>query len=618
MPDIIQLLPDSVANQIAAGEVVQRPASVLKELVENSIDAGSTKIQVVVKDAGKTLLQVIDNGCGMSETDARMCFERHATSKIRKAHDLFDIRTMGFRGEAMAAIAAIATVELKTKKQDAELGTYLHISGSTFEEQKPVNCQNGTNTSVKNLFFNVPARRKFLKSNSTELKHLMEEFQHVALGFPEIEMQLIHNDVEIYNLPASKIYNRIINVLGRSASQNLVPIQSETSIAKIIGYVGKPEHARKSPGEQFFFVNNRYMRHPYFYKAVLSAYENIIPQGMLPSFFIYFDVNPNSIDINVHPTKTEIKFENERDLWAIVKATVKEGLGKHSLVPSIDFNQEQAFDIPNLRKGEQVEPPQIKINPNYNPFDSQHHSKTSNHNHSGGNASAQKPPLDWQALYNGFEAEPKEHYPPENEIPLAPLQQTLAPTHPSESGRYFQLKGRYILTAVKSGLMVIDQKRAHERILFDEYIYKMGTQAGLGQKLLYPQKVELDTLDAELFRTVFSEVNRLGFEVEAFGANTFVINSIPAEFPDSDVGEWVTQIIDNLKENQKDFKEALRENMVRSLAKFLSIPYGKILSQEEMAHINDKLFVSPMPNLTPDGKNIVTIIGMDEIEKKLK
>ncbi len=613
MPDIIQLLPDSVANQIAAGEVVQRPASVLKELVENSIDAGSTKIQVVVKDAGKTLLQVIDNGCGMSETDARMCFERHATSKIRKANDLFDIRTMGFRGEAMAAIAAIATVELKTKKYDAELGTYLH-----FEEQKPVNCQIGTNISVKNLFFNVPARRKFLKTNSTELKHLMEEFQHVALGFPEIEMQLIHNDVEIYNLPASKIYNRIINVLGRSATQNLVPIQSETTIAKIKGYVGKPEHARKSPGEQFFFVNNRYMKHPYFYKAVLSAYENIIPQGMLPSFFIYFDVNPNSIDINIHPTKTEIKFENERELWAIVQATVKEGLGKHSLVPSIDFNQEQAFDIPNLRKGEPVEPPQIKINPNYNPFDSQRHSKSSIHNPSGGNASFQKPPLDWQALYNGFDAAPKEHFKPENQFPQSPIQQTFTSNHPSEPGRYFQLKGRYILTAVKSGLMVIDQKRAHERILFDEYIYKIGTQAGLGQKLLYPQKVELDTMDAELFRSVISEVNRLGFEVEAFGANTFVVNSIPAEFPDSDVGVWVTQIIDNLKENQKDFKEALRENMVRSLAKFLSIPYGKILSQEEMAHINDKLFVSPMPNLTPDGKNIVTIIGMDEIEKKLK
>jgi len=370
MPDLIQLLPDNVANQIAAGEVVQRPASVIKELVENAIDAGSTKIQVILKDAGKTLIQVIDNGCGMSETDARMCFERHATSKIRKALDLFDIRTMGFRGEAMASIAAIATVEMKTKKTESELGLQLRISGSKFESQEPVSCQNGTNISVKNLFFNVPARRKFLKSNSTELKHIMEEFQHIALGFPEIEMKLIHNDVEIYNLPPSKIYNRIINILGKSASQNLIPIQSETSMANMIGYVGKPEHARKTSGEQFFFVNKRYMKHPYFYRAVLKAYENILQPGLLPSFFIYFDVKPETIDINIHPTKTEIKFENEKALWPIVQATVKEGLGKFNIAPSIDFNRETAFDIPLMRKGEAVEPPQIKVNPSYNPLSS--------------------------------------------------------------------------------------------------------------------------------------------------------------------------------------------------------------------------------------------------------
>jgi DNA mismatch repair protein MutL len=618
MPDIIQLLPDSVANQIAAGEVVQRPASVLKELVENSIDAGSTKIQIIVKDAGKTLLQVIDNGCGMSETDARMCFERHATSKIRKANDLFDIRTMGFRGEAMASIAAIATVEMRTKKQEAELGIQLRISGSKFESQEPVNCQNGTNISIKNLFFNVPARRKFLKSNSAELKHIMEAFQHIALGFPEIEMRLIHNDVEIYNLPASKIYNRIINILGRSASQNLVPIQSETSIAKIKGYVGKPEHARKSPGEQFFFVNNRFMKHPYFYKAVLMAYEQVIPQGMIPSFFIYLDVDPNTIDINIHPTKTEIKFENERDLWAILQATVKEGLGKHNLVPSIDFNQETAFNIPILPKGATVDPPEIKVNPSFNPFDPQPKTRTNASQSSHSNYQPQKPIADWQQLYAGFESSPE--VPMHKDYAHTPQtsQQTIPEHHSNESGRFFQLKGRYILTAVKSGLMVIDQKRAHERILFDEYIYKMGSQSGLGQKLLYPQKVELEPIEAELFRSVLTEINRLGFQVEAFGANTFVVNSIPAEFPDKDVSEWVSQILDNIKANQKEFKEALRENIVRSLAKFLSIPYGKNLTQEEMAHINDKLFVSQMPNLTPDGKQIVTIVGMDEIDKKLK
>lgn len=614
MPDLIQLLPDSVANQIAAGEVVQRPASVIKELVENSIDAGSTKIQVILKDAGKTLIQVIDNGCGMSENDARMCFERHATSKIRKALDLFDIRTMGFRGEAMASIAAIATVEMKTKKSDNELGLHIRISGSKLETQEPVSCQNGTNISVKNLFFNVPARRKFLKSNSTELKHIMEEFQHIALGFPEIEMKLVHNDVEIYNLPPSKIHNRIINILGKSASQNLIPIESETSMAKIIGYVGKPEHARKTPGEQFFFVNKRFMKHPYFYRAVIKAYENILQPGLLPSFFIYFDVNPESIDINIHPTKTEIKFENEKALWPIVQATVKEGLGKFNIAPSIDFNQETAFDIPIMRKGETVEPPQIKINPSYNPFDTKSTPATS----TSYNKPKQQSTSNWEQLYQGFEKQKNDQFSTEITQQTQPIQHTIQSEPKNETGRFFQIKGKYILTAVKSGLMLIDQKRAHQRIIFDEYIYKTGSQSGVGQKLLYPHKVELDAVDSSLFNSLLPEINRLGFEVEDFGKNTFVINSVPAEFPDTDAGEWVTQIIDSVKNNEKDFTEAIRENIVKSLAKFLSIPYGKVLSQEEMAHINDKLFVSQMPNLTPDGKTIISIIAMDDLEKKFK
>lgn len=613
MSDLIQLLPDSVANQIAAGEVVQRPASVVKELVENSIDAGCTKVQVIIKDAGKTLIQIIDNGCGMSENDARMCFERHATSKIRKAMDLFDIRTMGFRGEAMASIAAIATVEMKTKKTDNELGLFLRISGSKFETQEATSCQNGTNLSVKNLFFNVPARRKFLKSNSTELKHIMEEFQHIALGFPEIEMKLVHNDVEIYNLPASKIYNRIINVLGKSASQNLIPIQSETSMAKIIGYVGKPENARKTPGEQFFFVNKRYMKHPYFYRAVLNAYNNILQPGLLPSFFIYFDVNPESIDINIHPTKTEIKFENEKAMWPIVQATVKEGLGKFNVAPSIDFNRETAFDIPIMRKGESIEPPQIKINPTFNPFE-----ETSNpRSNSSSYANNTTKTANWEQLYQGFQKPDQSGISNSNSLETE-IQNTIPTETTNATGRFFQIKGKYILTAVKSGLMLIDQKKAHQRIIFDEYNYKTGSQSGIGQKLLYPHKVELESVEAELFKTLIPEVNRLGFEVEDFGKNTFVINSVPAEFPDTDAGEWVTQIIDSIKNNEKDFAEAIRENIVKSLAKFLSIPYGKVLSQEEMAHINDKLFVSQMPNLTPDGKTIISIIGMDELEKKFK
>ncbi len=607
MSDLIHLLPDSVANQIAAGEVVQRPSSVVKELVENAIDAGSTKIQVVLKDAGKTLIQVIDNGCGMSETDARMCFERHATSKIRKAMDLFDIRTMGFRGEAMASIAAIAHVELKTKKADQEVGTFIRIAGSKVEVQEPVTCQNGTNLMVKNLFFNVPARRKFLKSNSTELKHLMEDFQRIALGFPEIEMQFMHNDVMIYNLPASKIYNRIINVLGKAASQNLIPVQSETSMAKIIGYIGKPENAKKTAGEQFFFVNKRFMKHPYFFKAVTSAYYDILQTGMLPSFFIYFDVNPDTIDINIHPTKTEIKFENERAMWPIVEATVKEALGKFNIGPSLDFNRETAFDIPMPAKGTSIEPPSISVNPSYNPFKSDAtHSKPRQN----------EPGQNWEKLYEGFEKNPEQG---QLNMQIEPqvVQSKLQDDSISQN-RFFQIKGKFIASVVKSGLMLIDQKRAHERILFDEYIYKTGVQSGVGQKLLYPQKVELPPVEAELFRSILSEVNRLGFDIGELGGSTFVVNSIPAEFPDSDVDTWVGDIIDHLKENQKDFKQAVRENIVRSLAKFLSIPYGKKLTQEEMVHINDKLFVSKMPNLTPEGKTILTIVEMEELEKKFK
>lgn len=617
MADIIQLLPDSVANQIAAGEVVQRPASVVKELVENAIDAGATKIQVIIKDAGKTLIQIIDNGCGMSESDARMCFERHATSKIKKALDLFDIRTMGFRGEAMASIAAIAHVDLKTKKQNEEVGSLIRIAGSKIDAQEPAACQNGTNIMVKNLFFNVPARRKFLKSNSTELKHIMEEFQHVALGFPKIEMQLIHNDVEIYNLPPSKIYTRIINVLGKSASQNLVPVQSETSMAKIIGYVGKPENARKTPGEQFFFVNKRYMKHPYFFKAVLSAYQDILPHGLLPSFFIYFDVDPESIDINIHPTKTEIKFEHEKALWPIVQATVKEGLGKYNIAPSLDFNRETAFDIPAMPKGQTVEPPEIKVNPNFNPFETGKKQSGGGYGQSSGYK--KQDTQNWDQLYAGFEQPAKDQVP--SSMPSdsdASPQGELNMMDGNHGARFFQFKGRYIITTVKSGLMVINQKRAHERILFDEYIYKTGNQAGVGQKLLYPQKLELEPVESELFKSVIKDINRLGFEVGEFGNNTFVVNSIPADFPDQDVNLWISDLLDNLKENQKDFKMAVRENLVRSLAKFLSIPYGKMLTQEEMAHINDKLFVSQMPNMTPDGKPILTIIGMDELEKKFK
>ncbi len=639
MADIIQLLPDSVANQIAAGEVVQRPASVVKELVENSIDAGSTKVQVIIKDAGKTLIQVIDNGCGMSDTDARMCFERHATSKISSANDLFNIRTMGFRGEAMASIAAIATVELKTKKHDDDLGTHICISGSKVEIQEPTSCQNGSNISVKNLFFNVPARRKFLKSNSTELKHIMEEFQRVALANAGVELHLIHNDVVIYNLPLSNIQNRIVNILGKSAAQNMISIHSETSMVNLKGYVGKPENARKSPGEQFFFVNNRFMKHPYFYKAVAKAYEGVIPQGAYPSFFIYFDVDADTIDINIHPTKTEIKFENERAIWPILEATIKEGLGKTNMIPSIDFEQEHRIDLPIFNRDTVIKPPTISVNPNYNPFDTGKNAGNSSGMHSvntsrsfsnsgssntGGYTKSKTNTKDWQQLYAGFETKKSGIPDMENidfskkDTPNAEQNEQLSFINEKDGLRFFQVKGRYILTAVKSGLMLIDQKRAHQRILFDEYIYKKGTQSGISQKLLYPQKVELGAIEAEMLKGVLDEINRLGFDICHLGGNSFVVNSVPAEFPNNNIDNWISDILDNLKEDQKDFSSALRENLVRSLAKFLSIPYGKRLSQEEMAEINDKLFASVMPNLTPEGKPIIAMLSIDEIEKLFK
>jgi len=612
MADLIQLLSDSVANQIAAGEVVQRPASVVKELVENSIDAGSTKIHIIIKDAGKTLIQVIDNGCGMSDTDARMCFERHATSKIKQANDLFNIKTMGFRGEAMASIAAIATVEMKTKKQDDELGNLIIISGSRVETQEPVSCSNGTNISVKNLFFNVPARRKFLKKNSTEFRHILEVFQNIALGFPQIEINLTHNNDLIFSLSSSKIHTRIINIFGKSASKNLIPIQSKTSMADIKGYIGKPEYAKKTGGEQFFFVNNRYMKHPYFYRAVLKAYENILKPGFIPSFFIYFDVNTDSIDINIHPTKTEIKFENEQALWAIIEATVKEGLGKYNIVPSLDFNQGAAFEISPLNKNTIIKPPTINIDDSYNPFDS---SKKSNIT-SNGNFKRQDV-SQWEQLYKGFESDEKQE--PNLLDDIQPTQQTIdINSTNNDITRFFQLKNRYILTSVKSGLMIINQKRAHQRIIFDEYIFKTINKDILRQKLLYPYKLELNTIDAELLKTILQEINKLGFEIEPFGNNTFVVNTVPADFPDKDISIWIMQILDAFKENEKEFIKTINESIIKTLSEFLAIPYGKVLTQQEMAHINDQLFVSKTPNISPSGKPIVSIIPIEDIDKMLK
>lgn len=618
MADIINLLPDHVANQIAAGEVVQRPASVIKELVENSIDAGATKIQVIVKDGGKTLIQVIDNGCGMSATDARMCFERHATSKIQKASDLFDIQTMGFRGEAMASIVAIATVEMRTRKYGDELGTYIKMSGSEVEAQEPTSCPNGTNIMVKNLFYNVPARRKFLKSDSTEMGHIAEEFYRVALAHPNVEMSLTHNGVEMLNLSASNTMNRILGVAGKSMSKYLLPVESETSVAKIKGYIGTPECAKIRGYDQYFFVNGRFMKHSGFCRAVTKAYDNLLPAGKNPTFFIYIDVEPSTIDINIHPTKTEIKFENEQSIWPIMQATVKEALGKFNVGPAIDFDIENRIEIPTFNKSDEVVPPQIHYSTGYNPFEDSKGKTSSVHTTYRSRISDN---TNWQKLYGEFESNAKTQSKPEEIIDNEGIQQQLGLNDTAEiastQGRFFQFKGKYILTSVKSGLMVIDQHRAHERIVFEKLLQR-NTDEGTSQRLLYPERLDLNLKDTDLFRQMIPELEKLGFEINELGGNSFSVSAVPATFPEKDLKDWANSILMLTGEEYIAIKDSMAESIAASLASHMAIGYGRRLSQDEMADLNTRLFACKMPNYTPSGRPIVAIIGTDDIDKLFK
>jgi DNA mismatch repair protein MutL len=501
--DIIQLLPDSVANQIAAGEVIQRPASVVKELVENAIDAEAKNIKINIKDAGRTLIQIIDNGKGMSGTDARMAFERHATSKIREANDLFAIKTMGFRGEALASIAAVADVELRTKSDGNELGTFIHIAASEIKTQEVESCAVGSNFSVKNLFFNVPARRKFLKSKSTEFKHIINEVQRIALANPEIAFSLYHNNSPIYELQSENIRKRIVNIFGKNTNQSLVPIKTDTSIINITGYIGQPQFARKTYGEQFFFVNGRYMKHPYFHKAILQAYDKILPPNSLPSYFLYFEIDSSTIDINIHPTKTEIKFEDERSTWRIINACIRESLGKFNIVPSIEFDQAGSIDIPLGPSAEaRVTKPDLEIDQSYNPFNPEkkapvQYSSSPNAKHEDDNLK------NWDKLYEGFEKENSR----ESDFTISeefnentPTQQTFGKQEESvaDSRNFLQVKNKYILTPVKSGLMVIDQRRAHERVLYESFMKIIDNNLGISQRQLFPAKMELSAEDSEV------------------------------------------------------------------------------------------------------------------------
>ena len=611
MADIIKLLPDSVANQIAAGEVIQRPASVVKELVENAVDAGSSAIGIYIKDAGRTSIQIIDNGCGMSATDARMAFERHATSKIRDAHDLFSIRTLGFRGEALASIAAIAEVKLRTKRIEDELGSEIDIAASQVMGQEPVNCPNGTNFLVRNLFYNTPARRKFLKANTTELKHIITEFQRVALTHPEIEFTLHHNGVEIYNLPQSNFRQRICNVFGKSFNQHLIPINADTSIVKISGFIGKPESAKKSAGEQFFFVNQRYIRHPFLHRSVMKAYEQLLPSDAIPLYYIYFEVDPESIDINIHPTKTEVKFEDEQSIFQILLASLKEALGKFNIVPTLDFSIDTSIDIPVLRKDDVVRQPSIDINPDYNPF---------NEENSFSNQAFKKDYKEienlknWEKLYSGLDQSGQVL--PDN---INGLQQPLfAEDETSRSDSFintFQLKNKYILTSVKSGLMMIDQKRAHERILFERYLGMIQNQRGLVQRSLFPESVELNELEINCLKEILEDLFSLGFDLQVIGDAKVQINGFPA-----DVSTGSSVLLQNIVtaclSDDHNAETSRKEQIAIEMAKSSAIPYGKNLSHDEMKDLVDHLFACEMPNFSPSGKNIISILNLDEIEKR--
>jgi DNA mismatch repair protein MutL len=613
MSDIIHLLPDSVANQIAAGEVIQRPASVLKELVENSIDAGATFIQIVIKDAGRTLIQVIDNGKGMSETDARMAFERHATSKIKNADDLFSIRTMGFRGEALASIAAVAQVELRTRRSDDELGVLVEIAGTRVFKQETVQCDPGTSFQVKNLFFNVPARRRFLKSDNVEKSHIYTEFYRIALVNSNVALSLYDGDEEVYQLPASNNKVRIENIFGKNSrkrwQQQLLTIETTTNIVSIYGYIGKPEFAQKS-GSQYFFVNGRYMRHPYFHKAVLLAYNQMIQATESPNYFIYFEVDPQTIDINIHPTKTEIKFENEQAIWSILTAAVKEALGKFNIVPSIDFDQEGSVDMPHGMSVENVRPPQTNFNPDYNPF---------------GSTGYKRPVLNWEELYGDFskKEEPIESSPswqPDFDLPIISSisstgQQQVIENVESRSEN-FQYKNKYIITGIKSGLLLIDQHRAHTRVLFDLFLNQIENSKSISQQVLFPEILELSAEDALFFEQIIPDMQLLGFEFDSIENNSYSVKGVSSHVGTSSVIDLLLNMLDKAKLTANDPSAGMHESIALSLAESSSLKVGQRLTNEEMCDLIDRLFACANHNFTPDGKKIMTIFTQDELEKR--
>lgn len=617
MSDIIQLLPDSVANQIAAGEVIQRPASVVKELVENAIDAGASNINVIIVDAGRTSIQVIDDGKGMSETDARLSFERHATSKIRKADDLFSLHTMGFRGEALASIAAVAQIDLKTRMEGEDLGTQLTISGSRFVGQEPCACPVGSNFTVENLFFNVPARRKFLKSNTTELNNIITAFERIVLVYPQISFTLHSNGTELFNLRSCSYRQRIVEVFGKRLNQDLLPIGVDTSLCRIHGFVGKPESARKKVLQQYFFVNERYMKHAYFHKAVMTAFDRLIPQGEQIPYFLYFDVPAENIDVNIHPTKTEIKFENEQAIWQILLASVKEAVGKFNDVPSIDFDTEGKPDIPVFNPNGSTSAPKISFNPQYNPFkQSSQPQRTTNTE-------------GWESLYAGLDTNTEtlqtdlfgqEDTPIGNVdngetiiSSVATVPDTTAMIE-DKSPTHYQYKGSYIMTAVKSGLMIINQHRAHVRILYEAYLRQLSEHKVHSQKVLFPEMVQFSVSDSVILDHILPEMTEMGFQLDNLGGGSYAVNGVPAGIEGLNAVTLITDMVAAAIESGTHVKEEIDHVLALSLARNAAIPQGQVLSNSEMESIVNELFACSNVNYTPSGTPIIAIMQQHDIE----
>ena len=610
MADIIQLLPDHVANQIAAGEVVQRPASVVKELLENAIDANATDIQLIVKDAGKTLIQVIDNGKGMSATDARLSFERHATSKIKSADDLFNIHTKGFRGEALASIAAIAHVELKTKQSDEEVGSHIKIEGSEVLAQEVTVTPKGSSVAVKNLFYNVPARRNFLKSDNVELRHIIDEFHRVALAHTSIEFSMFHNGNELFKLGSSNIRQRIVNIFGGKTNEKLVPVNEETEILKISGFVGKPEFAKKTRGEQFFFVNHRFIKSSYLNHAVNSAFEGLLRDGAHASYFLYLEVDPKSIDINIHPTKTEIKFEDEHTLYAILKSSVKHSLGQFSIAPVLDFDRDATMDTPYNFKDKAASNPNIDIDRSFNPF-------KEGESGSFNPLYKKKDTGSWESLYVGLESKTNEgqfsslEFESNTEMPSM-----FDETNTKADLPTFQIQNKYIINAIKSGLLIIDQHRAHQRILYESFLQSITVEEAVSQQLLFPLKFEFSTLEVAVLSGLRKQLEQTGFVFSKLDHDTVEITGVPVSMNESIISAVLEKLINDVEHQVPDSHFSQSDLIAKSLAKSLAIRTGQILSKEEQEHIVNSLFACKEPSVTPTNKPTFVTLESNDLDKK--